>query len=500
MASIIKTTDRNLAILVGRALNQQKFFHDVNYEHRLRDSVHELYQFKEQIQPKRPKRKLSADSDVEEKVTVLDFILDDTEENELPNGVFTPLTDCYSPTCTAEAICYSVLCPRRFSQQSQNSLLEENEDRLWINTVSKSIAYKLSSTEKKRQENMFELIYTEKDFVDDLTYVEDSWIEPLLTHPCLPPEKSQQFVKDVFWNLQDIRNSNALFLQDLLQLQQSQKVIHQIGQVILNHVSTMLDPFVSYGAHQVISKYIFETEKSTNPAFAKYVEMIERLPISRKLELNGYLTKPTTRLGRYNLLLREILKHTPEHHPDCVNIPKAMKMIDQFLSRVNEESGITEQKFSLEVLEKKLSFYKKTQEVEDLDLLSDERKVIMKGPLRRSNTSSESSEFQIYVLDHCLLIIKAKYFENMEQFKLYRKVKCKGSYCVMYRDVLWFLKKVAYTSIVVGYFITRPSKADQYPALEPFKHRLVLFFRKCRLFTSINALCQSKQQTWRISH
>jgi len=46
LAQIIKTTDRNLALLLGRALDAQKFFHDVTYDHRLRDSANEAYQFR----------------------------------------------------------------------------------------------------------------------------------------------------------------------------------------------------------------------------------------------------------------------------------------------------------------------------------------------------------------------------------------------------------------------------------------------------------------------
>lgn len=49
IAYIIKTTDRNLALLLGRALDAQKFFHDVTYDHRLRDTPNELYQFRTKL-------------------------------------------------------------------------------------------------------------------------------------------------------------------------------------------------------------------------------------------------------------------------------------------------------------------------------------------------------------------------------------------------------------------------------------------------------------------
>lgn len=45
---ILHTNDRNLGLLVGRALDHQHFFYDVTYEHHLRDSQDEIYQFKHQ--------------------------------------------------------------------------------------------------------------------------------------------------------------------------------------------------------------------------------------------------------------------------------------------------------------------------------------------------------------------------------------------------------------------------------------------------------------------
>lgn len=54
IGQIIKTNDRNLALLLGRALDAQKFFHDVTYDHRLRDAPGELYQFKETMGEEAP--------------------------------------------------------------------------------------------------------------------------------------------------------------------------------------------------------------------------------------------------------------------------------------------------------------------------------------------------------------------------------------------------------------------------------------------------------------
>jgi hypothetical protein len=55
-----------------------------------------------------------------------------------------------------------------------------------------------------------------------------------------------------------------------------------------------------------------------------------------------------------------------------------MSIINRFLERVNEESGKTENRFSLEVLEKKLSYYKKSQDIVSYFLPKMNGKILIK--------------------------------------------------------------------------------------------------------------------------
>lgn len=128
IAYIIKTSDRNLALLLGRALDAQKFFHDVTYDHRLRDSPVELYQFRERLaSPFLSSDDLSPPVDGYNPAlppprphSVADTVA--SAEDSFPSGVFTLLTDCYSPTCTRDRLCYSIACPRRLEQQARLNL------------------------------------------------------------------------------------------------------------------------------------------------------------------------------------------------------------------------------------------------------------------------------------------------------------------------------------------------------------------------------------------
>lgn len=460
IAYIIRTTDRNLALLLGRALDAQKFFHDVTYDHRLRDSPNELYQFRERLHASPfgssaeaiNSRMLLENGAVPSQhagghgvtppyprpASPTDTMLSD--DSAAPSGVFTLLTDCYSPTCTRDKLCYSIACPRRLEQQARLNMMPKpglkksnseevllgDDDRLgsepgalWIHSVSKETADSVSDTEKKRQEAINELIYTERDFVRDLEYLRDKWMAPLRTGTVIPEARREAFVKQVFWNVTDVHDVNIRLAEALTRRQKQQPVVTSVGDLLLKVIPDF-EPFVKYGAHQLYGKYEFEKEKGSNPAFAKFVETTERLPESRKLELNGYLTKPTTRLARYPLLLEAINKITEEGNPDKENIPKAVKMIRELLAKVNYESGRSEARFNLVQLDEQLVF--KPGEAVDLKLRDENRDLIFKGPLKkRGGTQSESAELQVFLFDHAVLMVKPKSSNKNEQYKVYRK-------------------------------------------------------------------------------
>ncbi|CAG8772777.1 10052_t:CDS:2, partial [Acaulospora colombiana] len=169
-----------------------------------------------------------------------------------------------------------------------------------------------------------EVIYTERDFVRDMEYLRDVWVAGIRNSDIIPVERREAFISQVFWNLLAIIDVNTRLRDALTKRQKQYTIVGEIGDIFLEIVPSF-SPFVDYGAHQMYGKYEFEKEKANNPAFAAFVEDIERLPESRKLELNGYLTKPTTRLARYPLLLEAVLKHTPESSPDKLTLQEVIK-------------------------------------------------------------------------------------------------------------------------------------------------------------------------------
>lgn len=476
ISQIIRTMDRNLALLLGRSLDAQKFIHDVTYDHRLRDSPNEVYQFREclsslsnadidaQLKTNKTSLNMSSTSKVlsqcdldtsydnhlsntHSALSCIDFAVSknsrktsQNDADDLPNGIFTLLTECYSPTCVRDQLCYSISCPWRFEQQARLNMKPysalkraesryslgglddtEKEQKLWIQSVPREIADSLNEREKKRQEIICEVIYTERDFVKDLEYLRDFWMKPLRCGNLIPEYRKEKFILAVFSNILDIHAVNSQLAEALTKRQQQHNVIYRIGDIFLEFVPRF-DPFIRYGANQLHGKYEYEKEKRENPVFSKFVEETERLRESRKLELNGYLTKPTTRLVRYPLLLEAVAKSTPDDNPDKGDLMKAVKLVKEFLTKVNIESGRAENRFNLMQLSKQLIF--KPGESLDLKLSDENRRLIFKGILKKRSVSSANmdsgSDIQVFLFDHVLLMVK---MTKREQYKVHRKVR-----------------------------------------------------------------------------
>ncbi|KAK4195391.1 putative rho1 guanine nucleotide exchange factor 1 [Triangularia verruculosa] len=418
LSYIIRTTDRNLALLLGRALDAQKFFHDVQYEHRLRDSTYEMYQFRETMS-------------------------DEANEEPGVNGVFVLLSECYSPTCTRDQLCYSIACPRRLEQVSRLNLKmgpglkregeasvgdddvdQTDEQRLWINSVPKEIADSIGDREKKRQEVIAEVCYTERDFVKDLEYLRDFWIYPLRGKinglSPIPPQRREKVVKTIFSNIIDPPSIHAVsskFARSLTERQQKAPVVKNIGDVFLEYVPHF-EPFIHYGSKQLEGKHEFENERSINKDFASFVDEIERRRESRKLELNGYLTKPTTRLARYPLLLENVLKYTEDGNPDKEDLPKVLTLIRDFLSKVNAESGKAENRFNLRRLHENLKF--RPNEKVDLKLTHEGREMVYKTQFKKSPAET-TADITAFLFDHAILLVRIKQVGKTEDIKAYRR-------------------------------------------------------------------------------
>lgn len=450
ICSIIRTSDRNLALLLGRALDAQKLFHDVIYEHRLRDSPNEVYEFTgnsrvigKGIYEIDSTTNFSAGQSASTIVpSQSESSLSLLEKNEDPdsfhqvNGVFTLLAECYSPTCTRTKLCYSISCPKRLEQQARLNLTpngglkrnismaiddDEEEKSSWTSAVPEKYWINLSKREIKRQEAIYEVYSTEKKFVKSLEILRDTFMKTLAETNIIPADIRKNFIKHVFAHVNDIYSVNRRLLDALTERQKASPIVDGIGDIFLRFIP-FFEPFVMYVASRPYAKYLIETQRSVNPYFARFDDDLMNSQLRHGID--SFLSQGVSRPGRYVLLVREIMKSSdPESDKrDLEALGRALEALRAFMQRIDKASGAAQDRHDVKLLKQKILF---KNEYVNMGLNDDKRKIKHEGILSRKevtkNENGIAGDIQFYLLDNMLLFLKSKAVNKWNQHKVFQR-------------------------------------------------------------------------------
>lgn len=88
-----------------------------------------------------------------------------------------------------------------------------------------------------------------------------------------------------------------------------------------------LSAYTPYCSNQVKAKALLD-QKKQDRRVQDFLQRCLQSPFSRKLDLWNFLDIPRSRLVKYPLLLREILKHTPNDHADRQLLDEAVRTSD----------------------------------------------------------------------------------------------------------------------------------------------------------------------------
>ncbi|KAI8930226.1 hypothetical protein BC831DRAFT_439680 [Entophlyctis helioformis] len=367
------------------------------------------------------------------------FVVNTDPSNDLPTGVLTPLASCYSPGCSPDTLCYSYACPRRSASSpnlrshslghlakrtislhtsparslslpspsplGSNAAASQPIAALWSSTVSPEILASVSVQERKRQEVIFELINSEREYVRDLESIIKVFMEPINAGGIIPDDRRPRFIRTVFHNIAELHRTNTVLLRKLVALQQENAVVSSgIGSAFLD-LAMMFETYIDYGSQQSLAKALVAEEKTQCPDFVQFLEQCRLRPELRKLPLESFLASPTTRFARYPLLLKEIVKHMPDDSTEKNQILEAISRMQYLLTQLNLEAGRAENMVRLNAISRVLVQPEATGDT--LRLLDPDRKIIREGKLtlRRQNGDIEAT---VFLFDNMLVAAKEK--------------------------------------------------------------------------------------------
>jgi hypothetical protein len=342
--------ERRVALLVAKTLKSQLFFHEVDWgQNDLRDGVEEVYMFLEDslAGSGTPAARQDSDNAFERELALAHETGQKPASragqqpradgmDELPTGVFTPLTACYSPLCGKPdaprgSECYSLSCPRaRSSAIGQRLTSQPLADAValppagelsrwgqpmqaahsgaagkshmaaaWADLVPPDLLKSIPKKEIKRQNAILETIQKEEEFLSDLELLETLFLHRLekpsdagdppcvcsgaqSTYPCshilrspipIGPERDI-FVGEVFSNHRELVGHIRRLVERLHVRQREQSpIVQHIGDIFLDAALEWGGAFDANMTNFPLAKNRIQREASVNPRFVAFLEV-----------------------------------------------------------------------------------------------------------------------------------------------------------------------------------------------------------------------------------
>lgn len=196
--------------------------------------------------------------------------------------------------------------------------------------------------QRMRTRCLEELIETEGDYLQDMEVLSSVFLFPMQAMKMVEDDE----LRIIKSNVEDVIPIHQAFHEQLQQRYQEAKAANQ---VYLLEIGDILKRFTHY-----FKLYSIYTENQANQlakldecqkrikTFDRFLQVCHSDAKCKGLMLNAFLIKPVQRLCKYPLLLRELIKNTPEAHPDYEPLNAAKAKIESVVGFVNEAKRIAE--------------------------------------------------------------------------------------------------------------------------------------------------------------
>ncbi|XP_074481706.1 neuroepithelial cell-transforming gene 1 protein isoform X1 [Sebastes fasciatus] len=216
---------------------------------------------------------------------------------------------------------------------------------LWSETLDVHQKGTFSTKEIKRQEAIFELSRGEHDLIEDLQLARKAYHDPMLKLSIM----SEEELTHIFGNLDAYIPLHEDLLVQLSKATGPDGTVGQIGQMFVNWLPR-LNAYKDYCSNQLAAKALLD-QKKQDRRVQDFLQRCIESPFSRKLDLWSFLDIPRSRLVKYPLLLKEILRHTPSEHADAASLEEAITIMQGVLSDINMKKGESECQYYIDKLE-----------------------------------------------------------------------------------------------------------------------------------------------------
>ncbi|XP_048713833.1 rho guanine nucleotide exchange factor 3 isoform X2 [Caretta caretta] len=294
--------------------------------------------------------------------------------------------------------------PRPWSRNAPPASTKRRDSKLWSETFDVCVNQMLTSKEIKRQEAIFELSQGEEDLIEDLKLAKKAYHDPMLKLSIM----TEQELNQIFGTLDSLIPLHEDLLRRLQEVRKPDGSTEHVGHILVAWLPC-LNSYDSYCSNQVAAKALLDHKKQDHRV-QDFLQRCLESPFSRKLDLWNFLDIPRSRLVKYPLLLREILRHTPNDHPDQQHLEEAINIIQGIVAEINIKTGESECQYYKE----RLIYLEEGQK----DALIDNARVVCcHGELK----NNRGAKLHVFLFQEVLVITRAITHNEQLCYQLYRQ-------------------------------------------------------------------------------
>ncbi|XP_063282956.1 rho guanine nucleotide exchange factor 3 isoform X1 [Pelobates fuscus] len=294
--------------------------------------------------------------------------------------------------------------PRPWSRNAPPAITKRRDSKLWSETFDVCGNQVLTSKEIKRQEAIFELSQGEEDLIEDLKLAKKAYHDPMLKLSIM----TEQELNQIFGTLDSLIPLHEDLLRRLREVRKADGSTEHVGHILVGWLPC-LNSYDSYCSNQVAAKALLDHKKQDHRVH-DFLQRCLESPFSRKLDLWNFLDIPRSRLVKYHLLLKEILRHTPNDHPDQQHLEEAINIVQGIVAEINIKTG-----------ESECHYYKERliylDECQKDPLIDHSRALCCHGELK----NNRGAKFHVFLFQDVLVITRTITQNEKLYYQLYRQ-------------------------------------------------------------------------------
>ncbi|KAK3611367.1 hypothetical protein CHS0354_025897 [Potamilus streckersoni] len=275
--------------------------------------------------------------------------------------------------------------------------------------LGEEVVKKLKPKEKKRQDVINELFYTERSHLKNLKILDKLFYKPMMADPNI----SQEFTKSLFPNLETMIILHSSLNKSFKERRKEKSVVQSVGDLLLARFDgdageNFRNGCAIFCRNQSHALENLKVRIRKDQRLAQLLGDAENNPLCQRLSLKDFIPRQMMRLTKYPLLIENLLKYTSTTGEEYANLERSHQCCKHILEYVNQAVKDCENHQRLIDLHKRID--KKIDNVSEMEDLKSfdirDQTLVYDGSLTWRINNRKQIELHVVLMEKAMVLLQ----------------------------------------------------------------------------------------------